>query len=189
MFHPGPLFKDLAKECHGNDGIPGASILGCFTSRPATQIMIPPPSQSVNFDANVALDAAKRKRESWTHEISPPATPHILCDPISLRDLLICDQCGKQLSEKSALIRHMQIHDKTTKKFVCGVCGNKQSQRSNWKQHMMIHIGETIPPEIYASLDEESKALVDGDERFVSRDIYEKRVAIAQKRRMRFKNL
>ncbi|TRY80249.1 hypothetical protein TCAL_17449 [Tigriopus californicus] len=54
---------------------------------------------------------------------------------------------------------------------------------------MMIHIGETIPPEIHTSLDEESKALVDGDERYVSRDIYEKRMAIALKRRMRFKNL
>ncbi|TRY80672.1 hypothetical protein TCAL_12329, partial [Tigriopus californicus] len=116
-----------------------------------------------------------------------PTAPGGLCDPFTSEELLTCGSCGKTLSEKSALIRHKQVHDEGSKKYVCGVCGKRQRQRSNWKHHVMTHIGENIPPEIYATLDDEYRALLAGDESHVPRNIYEKRMEVARKKRIKYK--
>ncbi|TRY80695.1 hypothetical protein TCAL_13591 [Tigriopus californicus] len=143
-------------------------------------------SAASTISATPAVLAALAASAAPTASTTPTA-PGGLCDPFTSEELLTCGSCGKTLSEKSALIRHKQVHDEGSKKYVCGVCGKRQRQRSNWKHHVMTHIGENIPPEIYATLDDDYRALLAGDESHVPRNIYEKRMEVARKKRIKFK--
>ncbi|TRY81149.1 hypothetical protein TCAL_16775 [Tigriopus californicus] len=97
---------------------------------------------------------------------------------------VICPNCKKRLSERSALTRHMKVHDSTTKIFRCMVCHkNDQRQKSNWRQHVVTHIGQEIPPDVFEALDHETKAILTGTHERMKRGFFEQRLAKAEAKR------
>ncbi|TRY80949.1 hypothetical protein TCAL_13430 [Tigriopus californicus] len=102
---------------------------------------------------------------------------------------VVCPNCKKRLSERSALTRHMKIHDNTTKLFKCTVCHkNDQRQKSNWRQHVTTHIGQAIPPDVFAILDHETEAILTGTHGQMKRKIFEKRLTEAEAKQAKKNN-
>ena len=52
-----------------------------------------------------------------------------------------CSQCGKAFVSKKILTQHLQIHS-GEKPFACNQCGKTFSQKSGLDQHLLIHSGE-----------------------------------------------
>ncbi|XP_042291827.1 zinc finger protein 233-like [Thunnus maccoyii] len=53
-----------------------------------------------------------------------------------------CSECGKRLSQKGTLRRHVRKVHRREKPFTCSVCNGNFSQAVTLEQHMRIHTGE-----------------------------------------------
>ncbi|XP_068240472.1 longitudinals lacking protein, isoforms H/M/V-like isoform X9 [Palaemon carinicauda] len=58
-----------------------------------------------------------------------------------LPQALLCPQCGRSYTHKSALRRHLRAHS-ADKPYGCGVCSYRAIQRSDVTRHMRTHTGE-----------------------------------------------
>ncbi|XP_030849667.1 zinc finger protein 724-like [Strongylocentrotus purpuratus] len=53
----------------------------------------------------------------------------------------VCDQCGKEFTQKAHLTSHKRIHT-DEKRYVCDHCGKAFNHMGNLKKHKRIHTGE-----------------------------------------------
>ena len=55
-----------------------------------------------------------------------------------------CDICGKSLSNKGALYKHMMVIHQKLKPFMCEICGQSFGQHGDLKRHRITHTGEKL---------------------------------------------
>lgn len=82
------------------------------------------------------------------------STPLTIKEPVSVNDVkpsssaqhnqkFICVICGKTLSRKDALTRHIKFHSEN-KPFICVICDKTFSQKSDLQRHTMTHSNPKI---------------------------------------------
>ena len=81
--------------------------------------------QAFCYTCKICDAVFKRKTNLKVHELT-----HMSIDKFT------CDQCGKQYSVKTSLVRHQKIHEGEREKYQCSVCPKTFFSKGTLGRHM-----------------------------------------------------
>lgn len=88
-----------------------------------------------SVDAGASTQQARAKRRRLPGRRSPSIAAS------SIGGVHICQQCNKDFSTRTNLLRHIHTHD-GSKPYKCTECSSSFTQNGSLKQHMHIHTGQ-----------------------------------------------